>query len=178
MDKYIVGLFEDEEVMLKAVKQVRASGLKIFDVRTPFAVHGLDAALGMKDSRLHTVGFIAGFCGAVCALSFISWITMVNYPTNFGGKPFFSLPAWIPITFEFTVLSAGVTMTIAFFIRCGLTILGTPRIFDERTTDNMFGVIFQITPETSPEEISQINSVLTKTGVAEIKERDFSADKK
>lgn len=176
MSKYIVGLYNDEEIMLKGVKKLRANGLKIHDVRTPFAVHGLDAALGMKDSRLHTVGFTAGFCGAIFALSFISWVTVVDYPTIFGGKPFWSLPSYIPITFEFTVLSAAVTMTITFFIRNGLNIVKFPRIYDERTTDDMFGVIFEIEPNTSHEEIQKINDVLTETGVAEIKEKEFSGE--
>ena len=175
MEKYIIGLYDDEEILLSAVKKVRANGLKIHDVRTPFAIHGLDAALGMKDSRLHTVGFLAGSCGLLFAFSFITWVTNFDYPTNFGGKPFFSLPAWIPICFEFTVLSAACTMTAAFFIRCGLSLIKTPRIYDERTTDDMFGMIFELTPTTSQDEIGKINSVLKETGVAEIKEKEFQA---
>ncbi|MDX2002970.1 MAG: DUF3341 domain-containing protein [Chitinophagales bacterium] len=173
MEKFIVGLYNDEEILLKAVKKVRASGIKIHDVRTPFPVHGLDAAMGMKDSRLHTVGFIAGACGATFALSFISWVTVVDYPTNFGGKPFFSLPSYIPITFEFTVLSAAITMTVAFFIRCGLSVVKAPRIFDERTTDDMFAVIFEVDEHTSNDDLDKINNVLSETGAAEIKQKEF-----
>ena len=177
MEKYIIGLFDDEEVLLKAVKKVRSSGINITEVFTPFPVHGLDSALGMKDSRLHTVGFIAGATGLTLALSFISWITVVDYPTNFGGKPFWSLPSYIPICFEFTVLSAAMTMTISFFIRCGLSLFGTPRIYDERTTDNMFAMTFAITPATGKDEIDKINAVLKETGVAEIKEKEFEPRK-
>ena len=177
MEKYIIGLFDDEEILLRAVKKVRGSGLKIDDVFTPFPVHGLDAALGMPDSRLHTVGFIAGATGLTLALSFISWITVIDYPTNFGGKPFFSLPSYIPICFEFTVLSAAISMVVAFFIRCGLSLITKPRIYDERTTDNMFAMTFAITATTGRDEIEKINAVLKETGVAEIKEKEFEPRK-
>lgn len=173
MDKYIVGLFDDEEVLLKAVQKIKEKGLNIYEVVTPFPVHGLDDALGMKPSRLHTVGFAAGFTGAILALSFITWITTVDYPTNFGGKPFFSLPSYIPITFEVTVLSAAVTMVVAFFIRCGLSIFADPKIYDERTTDYLFGMAFQVNEGTTEEEIGRINEALKETGVVEVKEKDF-----
>lgn len=173
MDRYIVGLFDDEEILLKAVKRVKEKGLKIYEVVTPFPVHGLDDALDMKASRLHTVGFAAGLTGALLALSFITWITTLDYPTNFGGKPFFSLPSYIPITFEITVLSAAVTMVVSFFIRCGLSVFAQPKIYDERTTDYLFGMAFQVTETTTAEDITRINEVLKETGVVEVKDRDF-----
>lgn len=176
MDKYIVGLYDDEEVLLKAVKQVRQSGLNITDVLTPFPVHGLDHAMGLRDSRLHTVGFWAGLTGLILCLSFLGWITAVDYPVNYGGKPFFSLPSYIPITFEVTVLSASVTMVVAFFVRCGLSALKTPKIFDERITDDRFAMTFAITEDTTEEQVKKINDVLKESGVVEVKEKDFDED--
>ena len=86
MDKFIVGLFDDEEVLVKAIKQTRQKGLKIYDVLTPFPIHGIEPLLGYKDSRLHSVGFWVGLCGCLFAFSFMTWVFTSSYPINYGGK--------------------------------------------------------------------------------------------
>jgi len=169
MAKYIVGLFDDDEVLLNAVKAIRKAGIKIQDVLTPFPVHGLDAALGLKDSRLHKVGFIAGACGCIFGLAFIIWTTTVDFPHNIGGKPYLALPAYIPITFEITVLSAAVAMVVAFFARCGFSLIKEPRIFDERTTDDKFAIIFSA----DGDEESKIRDLLKQNGAVEANEKCF-----
>jgi hypothetical protein len=174
-NKFIIALYDDEEVLLAAVRKIRQKGIKIYDVLTPFPVHGLEAAMGLKDSRLHTVGFIAGLCGCIFAFSFMTWVFTSNYPINFGGKPYFSWPSFIPITFEFTVLSASITMTIAFLARCGLYPGKKNRIFDERITDDMFAMTFAVDNATE-EEIEKISAALEETGVKEIKKKDFTEE--
>ena len=72
--KYAVAAYDDEEVLFPAVKAVRNSGYKLHDVYTPFPVHGLDNALGLKETDLHVAGFIYGITGTATALGFISWI--------------------------------------------------------------------------------------------------------
>lgn len=116
--KFVVGSFDDEAVLFPAVKRVRRSGYKIHDVFTPFPIHGLDKALGLKDTDLDTAGFIYGITGTATALGFISWVFTSDWPLNIGGKPHFSLPAWIPITFELTVLFASVGMFLTFCYLC------------------------------------------------------------
>jgi hypothetical protein len=177
MDKYVVGLYDDEEVLLSAVKKVKQAGFNIHEVVTPFPVHGLDDALGHRQSRLHTVGFVGGATGFTIAISFMIWAATSSYPTNYGGKPYLSLPSYIPITFELTVLFAAISMVVAFFIRCGLSISAKPKIYDERTTDYLFGMAIKVTEDTTPEDYSRINDTFTKTGVAEIKVRDFDEEK-
>ena len=110
--RIVYGLYEDEEILLKAVKNARAEGLKIWNCFTPFPVHGLDHAMGIKETRLHTAGFVFGATGTLTALTFMSWVNTINYQINFGGKPNLSLPAFIPITFELTVLFASVGMVL------------------------------------------------------------------
>ena len=171
MDKYIVGLFDDDEVLLKAVAAVRKAGMKIHDVLTPYPVHGLDSAMGIKESRLHTVGFIAGAIGCISAISFIVWTNTVSYPLNVGGKPFAAIPSYIPVTFEITVLSASVTMVVAFFVRSGLSIFKEPRIFDERTTDNRFAMIFDL----KDVDAGKVKEVLKQTGAVEVNEKSFES---
>jgi hypothetical protein len=87
--KFAVAAYDDEAVLFPAVKKVRSSGYKIHDVYTPFAVHGLDEALGEKESDLHIAGFIYGITGTSTALGFMSWIFTTDWPQNFGGKPHF-----------------------------------------------------------------------------------------
>jgi hypothetical protein len=94
--KFITANFYDEQVLFPAVKQVRKKGYKIQDVYTPFPIHGLDAAMGLRDTSLHTAGFIYGITGTLTAFSFITWAFTTDWPLNIGGKPFFALPAWIP----------------------------------------------------------------------------------
>src|SRR5690606_38952873 len=112
--KFAVGCFDDEEVLFPAVDKVRNSGYKLHDVYTPFPVHGLDEAMGLKATSLHVVGFIYGLIGTATALGFMSWIFTADWPQNYGGKPHFALPAFIPFTFELTVLFSAVGMVLTF----------------------------------------------------------------
>ena len=89
--KFVVSSFYDENVLFPAVRQVRKAGYKIHDVYTPFPIHGLDAAMGLRETSLHTAGFIYGITGTTVAFSFITWVFTTDWPMNIGGKPFFSL---------------------------------------------------------------------------------------
>src|SRR5579862_8809791 len=97
--KFVVGCFTDEQVLFSAVKKVRQSGYKIHDVYTPMPIHGLDTAMGLRDTSLHTAGFLYAITGTLTALTGISYALVYDWPLNFGGKPHFALPAWIPIIF-------------------------------------------------------------------------------
>jgi len=114
--KLLVGFFEGEGEILSATRAARQAGFQIDDVYTPYAVHGMDDALGLPQSRLSWVTFLAGLSGLVLMLTFEWWMTAVAWPINVGGKPFFSLPAYIPVAFEFTVLCAGLCSVAALFV--------------------------------------------------------------
>ena len=114
--RVVLGAFASEEEILGATRAARAEGLKILDVYTPYAVHGLDAAIGVKRSRLPWICFLAALLGAVLKLWFEFWTTMVDWPVNIGGKPWNSLPAFVPVTFEVMVLSAGLSTVFAFLL--------------------------------------------------------------
>ena len=118
--KFVVGSFDDEAVLFPAVKNVRREGYKIHDIYTPFPVHGLDHAMGLRETSLHSAGFIYAITGTTTALTFMSWVFTKDWPLNIGGKPNFALPAWIPITFELTVLFAAVGMVLTFCYLCNL----------------------------------------------------------
>lgn len=173
MKHYLLGLFDDEEVMLNAVDKVRANGLKIHDCVTPFAVHGLDKKLGLHESRLHVGGFWVGTAACLTALGFMWWVFVLNWPLTFGGKPHFTFPAFIPIMFEFTVLNASVWMTVAFLLLNHLWPGRFRESLDPRTTSHLFGMVFKITSTTSPEEKNRIAKILTEAGAVEVKERQM-----
>ena len=133
--KFVVGNFDDEAVLFPAVKKVRSAGYKIHDVYTPFPVHGLDHAMGLRETSLHTAGFIYGITGTTTALSFMSWVFTTDWPMNIGGKPHFPLPAFIPITFELTVLFAAVGMVMTFMYLCQLAPFVKKHVFHPRQSD-------------------------------------------
>ena len=101
-NKFVVGLCDHEEVYLHAIEHIRAKGIEIYDSLTPFPVHGLEDALGYKESRLHTAGFFFGMTGTTLALVFMSWVMTTNYPINVGGKPMWPLPSFSANTLSFT----------------------------------------------------------------------------
>src|ERR1044071_5090388 len=149
---FVVGCFKEEDVLFPAVKKVRTAGYKIHDVYTPYAVHGLDKAMGLRETSLHTAGFIYGISGTATALGFITWALTTDWPLIFGGKPFFSLPAWIPITFELTVLFASVGMVLTFCYLCQLAPFVKKDHFNQRSTDDLFVMALECTDKTNEAE--------------------------
>src|SRR5680860_148151 len=119
--KILFGLYDDEQILLEAVKEAKQDHLNILDVYTPFPVHGLDSILGLTESRLHIVGFLFGCIGALTAFLGMSWMFTKDWPMIIGGKPYWSVPAFIPITFELTVLFASIGMVVVFYAVNGLS---------------------------------------------------------
>jgi hypothetical protein len=156
--KFVVGCFDDEQVLFPAVKNVRKAGYRIHDVYTPMPIHGLDAAMGLRDTSLHTAGFIYGIAGTTTAFSFITWVFTTDWPMNIGGKPFFSLPAWIPIMFELTVLFSAVGMVLTFCYLCQLAPFVKKDHFNLRSTDDLFVMAIECTDKTNETEVSQFLS--------------------
>ena len=152
--KFVVGCFDDEAVLFSAVKKVRNAGYKIYDVYTPMAIHGLDKAMGLRDTSLHTAGFIYGITGTTTALSGIGYVFTYDWPLNFGGKPHFSLPAWIPIVFELTVLFASVGMVLTFCYLCQMAPFVRKHHFNLRSTDDQFTLVIECTDKSNETEIA------------------------
>ncbi|GAB4295356.1 MAG: hypothetical protein Kow0098_17660 [Ignavibacteriaceae bacterium] len=109
----VAAVFDKPDQIINAAETVSSSGYTKFDVNTPYPVHGMDKAMKMKPSKLGFVTLFFGLSGAAIALLFMYWTMSVDYPIVIGGKPFFSLPAFIPVTFEVTVLLATLSTVIA-----------------------------------------------------------------
>ncbi|NNV56418.1 DUF3341 domain-containing protein [Limnovirga soli] len=167
--KFVVGCFKEEAVLFPAVKKVRTAGYKIHDVYTPYPVHGLDHALGLRETSLHTAGFIYGITGTTTALSCISWILTSDWPLNFGGKPHFALPAWIPIIFEFTVLLAAVGMVLTFCYLCQLAPFLKKHHFHLRATDDYMVMAIECTAKTN---VADLKAFLENAGAFEVNEQE------
>jgi len=142
---------------------VRRAGYKIHDVFTPFPIHGLDKEMGLRDTSLHVAGFIYGITGTATAVGFITWALTIDWALNFGGKPYFSLPAWIPITFELTVLFASVGMVLTFCWLCQLAPFVKKDHFNPRSTDDTFVMALECTAKTNEQDaINFLNGVGAK----------------
>lgn len=169
--KFTVGCFDEEDTLFAAVKKVRTAGYKIHDVYTPYPVHGLDKALGLRETSLHTAGFIYGITGTTTAISGISWIFTKDWPLNIGGKPHFALPAWVPIMFELTVLFAAVGMVLTFCYLCQLAPFVKKHHFHARATDDLFVMVIECSDKTNTDDLkaflSNAGAVETDVQVAE-----------
>src|SRR6201996_8534462 len=163
--KFVVGSFSDEAVLFPAVKNVRKAGYKIHDVYTPFPVHGLDHAMGLRETSLHTAGFIYAITGTTTALSCISWIFTKDWPLNIGGKPHFALPAWIPITFELTVLFSAIGMVLTFCYLCNLAPFVKRHHFNLRSTDDQFTMVIECTEKSNEADITAFLASVGATGI-------------
>lgn len=165
LNKEIVyGLYDDEVDMMEAIKVANKDHLDIWDVFSPFPVHGLDPLLGLAESRLHIAGFVYGALGTLTAFLGMSWVFTKDWPIIFGGKPYWSVPAFIPITFELTVLFAAIGMVVTFYIVCGLGPGVTNPTLDDRITDDKFCIAF----DASNISIEEAKSFLSKTGATEV----------
>lgn len=164
----LYGLYNDENELFAAIEKAKAAHLDIMDVYTPFPVHGLDDVMELSESRLHIAGFVYGALGTMTALGVMTWVFTRDWPIIFGGKPYFSFPAFVPITFELTVLFAAVGMVLTFYIVCGLGpfAAGNP-VLDDRITDDKFCIAFDTTGM-SQIDVEKYATFFEGTGVAEV----------
>jgi hypothetical protein len=168
----LFGLYNDEEKLISAVKQAREAHLDIMDVYTPFPVHGLDPVLGLSESRLHVAGFVYGMTGTAVAFGFMTWVFTRDWPIIFGGKPYFSVPSFIPITFELTVLFACIGMVVTFYTICGMGPGVVNEVLDERITDDKFCIAFN-THGMGASEVDSIKAFFEKSGAEEVNSKSI-----
>ncbi|MCR4316339.1 MAG: DUF3341 domain-containing protein [Planctomycetes bacterium] len=140
---YVVAYFEHEDDILGATRKSRESGHTIVDVFTPYAVHGMDEAMGLRFSRMTWVCFIFGMLGALGAVFGQMYITMVDWPAVIGGKPLNSLPAYIPITFECAVLFGGLGSIVVLFARSKLFPFKKPDFLLPSVTNDKFALVLK-----------------------------------
>lgn len=138
--KGIMGIWLTEEDILHVAETIKNKGYSKFDAITPYPVHGMEEACGVRRSWIPWVTFLAGATGCLFGLWFTWWTSAVNWPVNIGGKPMWSLPAFVPVIFELTIFFAAHCSIITMFIACGLPKFNPP-VVDPDLTSHKFGLI-------------------------------------
>ncbi len=166
--KVIHAIYTDDDVLMAAVKKVKAEKHHIEEVYTPFPVHGLDKAMGLAPTRIAITSFMYGCLGLTVAIVMMNYIMIEDWPQNIGGKPSFSylqnMPAFVPIMFEMTVFFAAHLMVITFYLRSKMWPFKKAENPDLRTTDDHF--LMEIAVHNNEKELSKL---LKETGAVEIK---------
>ncbi len=167
-NKVIHAIYDDDDVLLSAVKKVREAKYQIEEVFTPFPVHGLEKAMGLKNTRIAITAFIYGLAGISFAVWMMNYMMIEDWPQNIGGKPNFTyaenMPAFVPIMFELTVFFAAHLMVITFYLRSKIGPFVKANNPDPRTTDDKF--LMEVVVEGDEDKITDL---LKDSGAIETK---------
>ena len=165
--KVIHAIYTDDDILMSAVKTVKAEKHHIEEIYTPFPVHGLDKAMGLAPTRIAITAFIYGLIGLTVSIVMMNFIMIEDWPQNIGGKPSFSyienMPAFVPIMFELTVFFSAHLMVITFYLRSRMWPFKNAENPDPRTTDDHF--LMEIAVDGNEKELE---SLLAETGAVEI----------
>lgn len=168
--KFLVGVFDDEDVLVEAVSAARSQGIRIHDCYTPFPVHGLGHALGYKRSKLPIAAFLFGTLGLGLALLMQFYMMKIDWPMVIGGKNFASI-TFVPVSFELTVLLAALGMVGVFMIISDLRPYGKAKVFDLRATDDKH--IMAIDLSKNSIALEEMKSILNDAGAVEVNEQYY-----
>ena len=175
-DKILHAVYDDDDKLLDAVKQIKAANYEIEEVYTPFPVHGLDKAMKLKPTNISIATFIYGCIGFTVAVLMMYHIMIVDWPQDIGGKPSFTLieniPSFVPIIFEMTVFFAAHLMVITFYMKSKLWPFKAAENPDPSTTDDKFLIDME-----SGSNLSKTKIMLKKMGAISIKEIKDQSEK-
>jgi hypothetical protein len=168
--RVLIGIFDSEAAILEVTDSARRRGLKIVDVFAPYAVHGLDKAMGLQRSKLPWVCFALGLFGALFKVWFEYWTTASDWPVNVGGKPWNSLPAFVPITFEVMVLFAGISTVLAFLVMNRLFPGRRASVLDPRVTNDRFALVLE--ENNAAFDVKEVEQFLQEHHAIRVEERE------
>ena len=175
-DKVLYAMYDDDDVLKDGAKKLVAKGVKVAEVFSPFPIHGIDPIIGVKQTRLGIMAFIYGITGLTLATIGMRFFMIDDWPMNIGGKPnntyLENILAFIPITFEFTVLCAAHGMAITYFLR-NKTIPGMKASNpDPRTTDDKFVMELRLSENAQFSE-DELQAMLKETGIVELDQKEI-----
>jgi len=170
--RFALGIFDDEDVLLHAIDNVRGAGVKIYDVFSPYPVHGIDDALGIERSRLPIAAFFYGMCGLAFALWLQIYTLGFDWPMIIGGKPHIALPAFIPVTFELTVFFTCHGMVITFYTISKLYPRFKTPVLDVRSTDDKFVMAIELDEHSS--QLPKLTQLLRENGASEVNQKEMT----
>lgn len=169
---FLVGVYDDDDVILNACAKIREKGIKIHEVYSPFPIHGIDPVLGYKRSRLNVAAFLFGITGTTIAFTMQSIMMGVDWPMNIGGKPHIAVPSFIPVSFEMTILLACLGMVFTFFVVSGLGPGSRKLVLDPRYSDDKF--ILAIDLDKNKMSMDEMAQVLKDTGASQVSHKEVA----
>lgn len=171
----VIGEFETEKQLIRAAESARLAGYRDMDAYAPFPVEGLSEALGLKRNKVPLLTLIGGLCGGLGGFFFQYWVNVIDFPLNIGGRPLNSWPAFIPVTFELTVLGASLSAVFGMLALNGLPQPHHPLFNNERfakhaTTDRFYLAIEACDPKFSVAEVARFLQGLQAQHVSEVQD--------
>ncbi|MGB1039531.1 MAG: DUF3341 domain-containing protein [Flavobacteriales bacterium] len=173
-DTILYAMYDDDDKLMDGAKKLVSKGVFVNEVFSPMPIHGIDDVIGVRHTRLGIAAFLYGLTGLMLATFGMKYFMIDDWMMNIGGKPSFSylenLPAFVPISFEFTVLCAAHGMAITYMLR-NKTLPGMPATNpDPRTTDDRFVMEIR-TSENSKYSASELQEMLQSTDIVELDEK-------
>lgn len=170
-------MYDDDEALKDSAKKLVSKGVKISEVFSPFPIHGIDPIIGIKNTRLGIMAFLYGITGLTVATLGMRYFMVTDWPMNIGGKPNFiyldNMLAFVPISFEFTVLCAAHGMAITYLLR-NKTLPGMPaQNPDPRTTDDKFVMEIRLNENHGISE-AELDEMLKETGFFELDKKEIN----
>ena len=164
--------FENPEDLLAAAHKTHSAGFRRIDAFSPVPVHGLAAAIGFHRTNLPVLTFVCGLLGAVCGYGLQYWIHVIDYPINVGGRPLHSGPSFIPVTFELTILFAGIGTFLGLWIANRLPmpyhpVFNVPE-FARATQDRFFLCIESADPQFHADETRSFLQSLNPVNISNV----------
>lgn len=166
----IAGIWLDEHKFVDAARKVRQSGYTKFDAISPFPLHGIDEAMDIPFSYIPWITLVFGLCGFAFGTWFTWWASSESWAINIGGKPLWSLPAFVPIMFECTILFASLSSVGALLWICGLPKID-PAVIDPDLSCHKFGLF--VPDNDSGFETAKVEQLLRSLGAVEVKRAEF-----
>jgi hypothetical protein len=167
---HLIGVFDDESGLIKAVEEIRGKDLPIEEVYTPYPIHEVIHAMGTK-SKIQIFAYFYGLFGAVAVLAFLYWTSVISWPINYGGKPFNSFPSFIIITIVLTIFIVTIASLATFSGRAKLWPGKQHKVYDTRATDDKFVIVIR-KDDTGAAELGTIQGIMKTHGAVEIREEE------
>ncbi len=165
--KHIIGVFDDEFKLIKAVEQIKEQKIRIEEVYTPYPVHEVIHAMGTK-SKIQIFAYFYGLFGALAVLAFLYWSCVISWPVDYGGKPFNSFPSFIIVTIVLTIFIVTIGSLATFSGRSRLWPGKSHKIYDARATDDRFIIVLNA-GELGTESSAAAESIMNGNGAVEIR---------
>ncbi|WP_346862161.1 DUF3341 domain-containing protein [uncultured Draconibacterium sp.] len=161
---YILGVFNDEATLVDAFEKVKEKGIQPVEVYTPYPVHEILEGMPTR-TRITHAAFFYGLLAASGILSFLTYAAVIDWPLQYGGKPFNAFPSFIVVTIVATILSITLLTLFTFSARAQIFPGKKPQIFHERATDDKFVMV--IDKESMGDKSKDIESIILEFGEIE-----------